>query len=83
MAKPGMLTNWVTFAMANYMANDFSGALDTVGSMFKFENENTTIKPNEKNALRLLEARCLEKLGRDADALKGLKKHKKVILDKV
>jgi len=62
MAKPGLMTNWVTFAMANYMALDYEGALNAVRSMYKFEDEKSPIKPHEKNALRLMEARCLMKL---------------------
>jgi DNA-binding SARP family transcriptional activator len=77
MLKPGMITNWTTYAMAAYMANDYEKAHSTVSSMWKFDSEATPIKPHEKNALRLLEARCQIKMGKHAEAVKGLKKHQK------
>jgi hypothetical protein len=74
MAKSGMMTNWVTFAMAAYMALDYDACLDTIKSIINFDNENAaTLKPFEKNALRLLEVRCLGKLGKHNDAWKKLK----------
>jgi hypothetical protein len=82
-ARPGIFTNWVQYAMGAYMAGDYKSCIDSIVSIFKFDNENPSLKPHEKNALRLLEARCLGKQGKDADALKMLQNRKKVIVDKV
>jgi tetratricopeptide (TPR) repeat protein len=78
-----MFTNWVTFAMGCYMAQDYKSTLDSINSVFKFDNENPVLKPHEKNALRLLEARCYGKQGKNNEAFKMLKNRKKVIVDKI
>jgi tetratricopeptide (TPR) repeat protein len=82
-ARPGIFTNWVQYAMGAYMGKDYKASIDSITSIFKFDNENPSLKPHEKNALRLLEARCLGKQGKNAEALKMLQNRKKVIVDKV
>ena len=83
MAKPGSQHNWITFAMASFMNKDYAGTLNCVESMFKFEVEKPTLKPNEKNALRILQVRCHVKSGDYQNALQILDKNESEVLDKL
>ena len=67
--------------MASYMAKDYKTTMNAVESMFRFEYEKKTLKPNEKNGLRLLEVHCYMKMGDNESALKKLQANKKEILD--
>lgn len=82
-SKPGSLQNWITFAMASFMAKDYKATLGCVTSMVRFDSEKSTLKPNEKSALRILQVQCLMKMGENAAAYKGLTENKSLILDQI
>ena len=67
--------------MASFMAKDYPTTMNAVGSMFRFESEKKTLKPNEKNGLRLLEVRCHMKMGDNESALQMLETNKDQVLD--
>jgi len=82
-SKPGSQQNWITFAMASFMAKDYETTFNSVGSMLKFEEEKVTFKPNENNGLRLLQVRCQMCMGDMEKALEMLEANKDHILDQI
>lgn len=65
------------------MAKDYRSCLNSVASMFKFESEKPTLKPNEKNALKILEVRCHQKMGDSQKALTIMTESQSIVVDKI
>ena len=65
-SRPGLISNWVSFAAASYVNRNYKGAIDCVESILKFEEEGTSkdnFSPQNITEVILLALRCREALG--------------------
>ena len=65
-SRPGLISNWVSFAGAAYVNRNYRGAIDCVESILKFEEEGTSkdnFSPQSITEVILLALRCREALG--------------------
>jgi tetratricopeptide (TPR) repeat protein len=79
--KPSVQANWVTYAVALYLAKDFSRALEVLSSFEKTVKEEKTekLKKKERSELTLFEARIYEAMGEPKKAIHFINKSKLIV----
>jgi len=84
--KPGVMSNWVTLSAACYANRNYSGVLQAVDSMLKFNADSTSksrMQAHEANEVVFIAVRSLEAQGKTQEALTFLNKNKKLVCDEV
>ena len=82
--KPSVMTNWVALAAACLFNRNYSGCLQAVETIIKFQEETTSksrMQPYEANEIVFLALRAFHAQDRHAEALAFLKKHAKYVVD--
>lgn len=76
------MVNWIALAEAQYMNQNYQGALNSVETLFKFyENDAKVMKKHEACEAVLFACRIFEKLGQYKEALDFLTKHDSIVVD--
>lgn len=72
--KAGVQANWITYAVALYLAKDYSRALEVLASFEKTlkEDKNEKLKKKEKSEIILFEAKIYEAMGEYQKAIDTL-----------
>ena len=84
MQKPSVIQNWVTMAIACCTNRNYSGCLQAIESVIKFQDEQgskSRLKPHELSEVILLALRALERQNKHAEALAFFTKHEAKIVD--
>ena len=86
LAKPGAMSNWVTLCAACYMNRNYSGVVQAVESILKFNSEpgsKTKMQEHEASEVVMMCVRALEAQGKNQEALNFISKNRKLIVDEV
>lgn len=73
---PKQPTNWIAFAVANHLKEDYKETLNVLSSFWKVVGENE-LKPYDKSELYLYEAMIMEEMGDYEGVINHLKKNEK------
>ena len=85
-SKPSILANWVSLAGACYMNRNYSGCLQAIDSIMKFNLDDSgkaRMKRFESNEVILMGVRALLAQNKYQEALTFMSKNKKYLVDSV
>lgn len=78
---PKQSVNWMAFAIANHLKEDYQETLKVLASFWKIAEKE--LKPYDKSELYLYEAQILEESGNYEAVIAHLKKNEKFVFKKI